>query len=90
MAFDKSNWASGRTGCNAPAIHRYKTVDTQATVNTAGYFNLVAGETAVGDQIYAFCDTGGTPQGYWLTINANDGNTVDTTDGLAIGTTDTD
>lgn len=90
MAFDKTNWRSGLTGSNAPAIHTYKSADTAATVNTAGYFNDVYNEVALGDIIYAFLDTGGTPQGYWLAINGRASSVVDVTDGLAVGTTDTD
>ena len=90
MAFDKSNWENCGHGQNAPSIHRYKTTDTAATINTAGYFNAVANEVAVGDLIYAYTDTGGTPQGYFFAINANSGGVVDVTDGLAIGTTDSD
>jgi hypothetical protein len=90
MAFDKANWACGCNATAAPTIHSYKTADTAATVNTVGYFNSVAKEVRVGDAIYCFADTGGTPQAYWLTVNANSGTVVDVTDGLAVGTTDTD
>lgn len=90
MPFDKVNWANGHNAANAPAIHTYKTTDTQATVNTAGYFNSVASEVRVGDLIYAYTDTGGTPAGILFAVNANSGTVVDVTDGLAIGTTDTD
>lgn len=90
MPFDKANWANGHNAANAPCIHTYKTPDTQATVNTAGYFNAVAAEVRVGDLIYAYVDTGGTPAGILFAINANSGTVVDVTDGLAIGTTDTD
>ena len=89
MAFDKTNYASGGNATNAPSIHKYKTTDTAATINTAGYFNALAKEVRVGDLIYAYADTGGTPQGYFFAVNANSGTVVDVTDGLAIGTTDT-
>lgn len=90
MAFNKANWANGGNMTDAPALHRYKTTDTVATVNTAGYFNDVVDEVRLHDCILAVCDTGGTPQAYLLHVNANNGTTVDVTDGLAFGTTDTD
>lgn len=90
MAFNKANWANGGGNRNAPAIHTYITTDTVATVNTAGYFNNVYSEVKLHDIICAVCDTGGTPQAYWLHINGRASNVVDVTDGLAFGTTDTD
>jgi hypothetical protein len=90
MAFDKTNWANGGNGTSAPAIHTYKSTDTAATMNTSGYFNTVANDVRVGDLIYVYADTGGTPQGYFLAINSNSSGVVDVTDGLAVGTTDSD
>jgi hypothetical protein len=90
VAFNKANWASGNISANAPALHTYVTADTSATLNTAGYFNSIVGQLRVGDFIFAYCDTGGTPQGYVFCVNSNSGTAVDVTDGLAIGTTDTD
>lgn len=74
----------------APQLFSYKSADTAATVNTAGYFNDVSSMVEVGDFILAYLDTGGTPQGYLLTINANASGVVDVADGLALGVTDTD
>lgn len=90
MTFSKINWAAGNIGCSAPALHTYKSTDTLATVNTVGYFNEIASEVRVGDFIFAYLDTGGTPQGYVINVNANSGTVVDVADGLAVGTTDTD
>ena len=90
MAFDKSNFKNMGSSTNAPSIHTYKTADTAATINTAGYFNSIASEVRVGDLIYAYADTGGTPQGYFFAINSNSSGVVDVTDGLAVGTTDSD
>lgn len=90
MAFDRTNWKNGGNESAAPAIHTYKTADTQADINTAGYFNDVAREVRVNDCIMATVATGGTPQIFFLHINANNGTTVDVTDGLGVGTTDTD
>lgn len=90
MAFNAANFAAGNTGCNAPGIHSYKTADTAATLNTSGYFNTIVKQLRVGDLIFSYCDTGGTPQGYLFTVISNTGTVVDVTDGLAIGTTNTD
>lgn len=90
MSFDKSNFANGGNAANAPAIHTYKTVDAQADINSANYFNDLVDEVRVGDAIYAFTDTDGTPAAFIFAVNANDGTNVDVTDGLAIGTTDSD
>jgi len=90
MAFNLANFAAGNNSPNAPAMHFYKTTDTAATINTANYFDTLVNVLRVGDVIYAYTDTGGTPQGYLFPVNANDGTHVDVADGLALGTTDTD
>lgn len=90
MAFDLSNFSCGNTAGNAPALHTYKSADTAATANTSGYFNAIAAYAHVGDFILGWMDTGGTPQGYIFNINSISGGVVDVTDGLAIGTTDSD
>lgn len=81
---------SAHANSNFPTLWGYKSADTVATVNTAGYFNAAAADLKVGDVIMATLDTGGTPQVYFLHVDANDGTTVDVRDGLAVGTTDTD
>lgn len=90
MAFDKSNFKTGDSTGNGPSIHTYTSTDAQAAINTAGYFNDISAILEVGDLIYAWTDTGGTPAGVLFAVNANSGGVVDVTDGLAIGTTDTD
>lgn len=91
MALDKKFFKSLGVGAdNAPSVHCYKSADTIATINTAGYFNGLVNELKVGDAIMIFADTGGTPQCYWAWVNSNDGTAVDIADGLAFGTTDTD
>lgn len=90
MTFNKANWSAGNVAANAPAVHSYKSTDTAATVNTAGYFNDVSDEVRVGDFILAYLDTGGTPQGYIFAVASNSGGVVDVPDGLALGTTDSD
>lgn len=80
----------GPSNSDAPTFWTYSTTDTQATINTAGYFNAAAADLTVGDVILVFTDTGGTPQPGFFWVNANDGTTVDVADGLMLGTTDTD
>lgn len=80
----------GPSNSDAPTLWSYKTADTQATVNTAGYFNGAVKDLTVGDFILAFVDTGGTPQGVLFAVASNDGTDVDVVDGLAVPTTDTD
>lgn len=90
MTFDLANFGFGNLAQAAPALHTYKTTDTAATINTAGYFNDLAEQLRVGDGIYVFADTGGTPQAYLFWVNANNGTVVDVPDGTALGTTDSD
>lgn len=92
MAFARSTMAmaSGHQNGNIPRVWTYTSTDTAATVNTASYFDDMVNELNVGDFIMAYLDTGGTPQGYIFCVNSNDGTNVDVTDGLAIGTTDSD
>jgi hypothetical protein len=90
MAFSKANWKNGGNATNAPNLHTYKTTDAIADVNTAGYFNDVSGEVRVNDCIMCVSSTGGTPAAHFLHINANSSGVVDVTDGLAVGTTDSD
>lgn len=92
MAFDSTKFAvmSGHQNSDVPRMWGYKTADTQATINTAGYFNSVADLVNVGDLIYAYTDTGGTPTPVNFWVNANDGTTVDVANGDALTVTDSD
>jgi hypothetical protein len=97
MAFDRNGLYVAHPG--VPAGHRiwtYATLDTAATVDTAGYFNSASKELAIGDTILVKVVTGSvkTPTGItaqqWLFVNANAAGVVDTSDGSAIAATDTD
>ena len=92
MPFDKSGWAVDGSHFNEklPRMHKYTTTDTQADVNTSGYFNGVASECSVGDTILATVDTDGTQATVEFLVLTNDGTTVDVSDGTAAATTDTD
>jgi hypothetical protein len=97
MAFDRTGLYLATP--STPPGHRvwtYATLDTSATVDTAGYFNSAAKELAIGDTILVKVVTGAirTPTGItaqqWLFVNANASGVVDTSDGTAIAATDTD
>lgn len=75
---------------NAPSMHTYSTADAIADVNTAGYFNAIASLLRVGDLIFCFTSTGGTPAMSIAWVNSNTGSVVDVTDGLTVTATDTD
>ena len=55
MAFDKSKWSRMTTSANSaiPCMWGYSTTDATADIDTAGYFNGVAGDVQVGDMIMA-------------------------------------
>lgn len=75
---------------NAPSMHTYSTADAIADVNTAGYFNAIASLLRVGDLVFCFTSTGGTPAMSIAWVNSNTGSVVDVTDGLTVTATDTD
>ena len=68
----------------------YKTTDAQTVVRKDGYFNDAAHLLRVNDLIFTVTATGGTPAAYIAHVNKNSAGVVDITDGLAVGTTDTD
>lgn len=92
MSFTRASFArsSGHANSDVPTTWNYKTNDTVADVNTAGYFNDVAGEVSVGDLIYAYCDADGTPAPAHFFVASNDGTTVDVANGDALTVTDSD
>lgn len=73
---------------NAPSMYLYKTADTQATVNTAGYFNSISTMLNVGDIIFVYDTT--TPSLVLTYVNSNSGGVVDIADGTTVSATDTD
>ena len=92
MAFSATGWATiaaSKRG-NAPSIYSYSTADTIADLNTAGYFNDLSSLLSVGDLIYCFTSTGGTPAAHLAWVNANSSGTVDVTNGQVITATDSD
>ncbi|WP_341909669.1 hypothetical protein [Ferrovibrio terrae] len=75
---------------NGFTLWHYTTSDTAATVDTAGYFNGVAGQVRVGDFIMCNTGVGGTPAHGFVVVLSNDGSTVDVGDAVALGGSDTD
>lgn len=92
MTFDKSKWAIDGSHANngIPRTHKYTTADTQADVNTAGYFNAVYDEVEKGDRIEAWVDTNGTPAAVTLFINSKASGVIDVANGDALTATDSD
>jgi len=75
---------------NAPAIYTYSSADAQSVIRASGYFNAVASILKVGDLIFCFSATGGTPVMSTAYVNSNTGSVVDITDGVTVTATDTD
>ena len=73
---------------NAPSMYLYKTADTQATVNTSGYFNSLSTQLVVGDIIFVYDTT--TPSLVLTYVNSNSSGVVDIADGTTVSATDTD
>lgn len=75
---------------NAPAIYSYSSTDAQSVIRVSGYFNAVASVLKVGDIIFCYSATGGTPVMSTAYVNSNTGTVVDITDGVTVTATDTD
>lgn len=90
MAFSSTGFVTvcaAKSG-NAPSMYLYKTSDTQATVNTSGYFNTLASTLVVGDIIFVYDTT--TPSLVLTYVNGNSSGVVDIADGTTVSATDTD
>lgn len=89
MAFDKTKLYKISSNFSGMKIWGYDAgADTAATVDTAGYFNAVAKDLEVGDEIRVMSSSGTV----WkrMLVNSNSGGVVDVTDGETIPMTDTD
>jgi hypothetical protein len=74
---------------NAPSMYLYKTADTQATVNTSGYFNAISSMVKIGDIIFVYDTT--TPSLVLTYVRANSAaGVVDIADGTTVSATNTD
>jgi hypothetical protein len=92
MAFiaDGFNTHGASKAGNAPSVHTYSTADAIADVNTTGYFNAVASILRVGDVIFCYTSSGGTPAMSIVWVNSNTGTVVDVTNGTTVDATDGD
>jgi hypothetical protein len=93
MAFSATgfNTVGGQSKAgNAPAIYTYSSTDAQSVIRVSGYFNAVASILKVGDLIFCYSATGGTPVMSTAYVNSNTGTVVDITDGVTVTATDTD
>jgi hypothetical protein len=75
---------------NAPAIYSYASTDAQTVIRVSGYFNTIASILKVGDIIFCYSATGGTPVMSTAYVVSNTGTVVDITDGVTVTATDTD
>jgi hypothetical protein len=75
---------------NAPAIYTYSSTDAQTAIRVSGYFNTISSILKVGDIIFCYSATGGTPVMSTAYVNSNASGVVDITDGVTITATDTD
>jgi hypothetical protein len=92
MAFiaDGFNTHGASKAGNAPSVHTYSTADAIADVNTTGYFNAIASILRVGDVIFCYTSSGGTPAMSIVWVNSNTGTVVDVTNGTTVDATDGD
>ena len=75
---------------NAPAIYTYTSTDAQSVIRVTGYFNSISSILKVGDLIFCYSATGGTPVMSTAYVNSNASGVVDITDGVTVTATDTD
>jgi hypothetical protein len=93
MAFDSVgfNTIGGQPKAgNAPSIYTYASTDAQSVIRASGYFNTVASILKVGDIIFCYSATGGTPVMSTAYVVSNASGVVDITDGVTVTATDTD
>jgi hypothetical protein len=75
---------------NAPAIYSYASTDAQTVIRVSGYFNAVSSVLKVGDIVFCYSATGGTPVMSTAYVVSNASGVVDITDGVTVTATDTD
>lgn len=74
-----------------PQMFSYKTEDTAATVDSAGYFNSVLNLLEIGDVILRVTTSSGAlSTAGWHVVKDKSATAVDVTDVLALTVTDTD
>jgi hypothetical protein len=75
---------------NAPSIYTYSSTDAQSVIRASGYFDSVSSILKVGDIIFCYSATGGTPVMSTAYVVSNASGVVDITDGVTVTATDTD
>lgn len=92
MAFSTTGFTSFHSGKrgSAPSMYGYKTADSIADVNTAGYFNDLSDTLEVGDLIYCVTSTGSTAVCTLTQVLSNASGVVDVADGTTLAATDGD
>ena len=93
MAFSSTgfNTIGGQSKAgNAPSIYTYASTDAQSVIRASGYFNSVASILKVGDLIFCYSATGGTPVMSTAYVVSNASGVVDVNDGTTLANTDTD
>jgi hypothetical protein len=93
MAFSSTgfNTVGGQAKAgNAPSIYTYASTDAQTVIRVSGYFDSVSSILKVGDIIFCYSATGGTPVMSTAYVVSNASGVVDITDGVTVTATDTD
>ena len=90
MAFVLTDFKLWDTTGAAPGIHAYTTPDSQADINTAGYFNDLSATLAIGDLIYIWAVNAGTQVAILTQVLSNASGVVDVADGTVLAATDSD
>ena len=91
MAFSSTgfNTIGGQSKAgNAPSIYTYTSTDAQSVIRASGYFNSISSILKVGDLIFCYSATGGTPVMSTAYVNSNASGVVDITDGVTVTATD--
>jgi len=95
MAFN-SQYLSRLAGGGGFALWHFRTTDTKATMNTAGYFSgdavnmLEVGDVIIAQQVDAVAAPATITSVDLMNVLSNDGTTVDVSDGTSVVVTDTD
>lgn len=90
MALVLTDFKHGDSTGAAPSIHAYTTPDSQADINTSGYFDNLSATLAVGDLIYIWAVNAGTQVAILTQVLTNASGVVDVADGTVLAATDTD
>jgi hypothetical protein len=76
-------------GASPKSFWHYASADAMTVIDATDYFLPAINLLKVHDMLWITAATGGTPLHYFSYVNANNGTTIDITDGLQITATDT-